>query len=306
VLVVPLCLSAAPATGEAEQVTELQAELSALAGEIEVAETEEAQLSEGLLKDRLQVRIEILKTTHALVQQRIHALESGAPIRMEIPAVSPDDSLAAEIAAEMSAQEGKIRIAREEAAKYGRSVIGGIKQTTVATLEQTRAMLWQRYLSAKFGIPVLPTGSSHPATDQSSGTSIGIGEDTRPTSEFSSTGLGGHLEVTLLDKDREKSDYQEFIVFNIELTAVGLDKPARAIKGLLQLQDLFGETKMQLKLTISDPLSPGQSIVLKDVGFKYNQFKNEHRWTDATGISDMRADFVVTSILYEDGSKWVR
>ena len=88
-----------------------------------------------------------------------------------------------------------------------------------------------------------------------------------------------------------------------QYTATGLDKPARAIKGTLNLQDLFGETKMRIAWTINDPINPGMATIEKGRGFEFNQFRDIHRWVRATDQKDMQATFSVKSILYEDGSR---
>jgi hypothetical protein len=82
----------------------------------------------------------------------------------------------------------------------------------------------------------------------------------------------------------------------------GLNKATRAIKGVLQFQDLFGETKMKVNWTIDRPLSPGNVYVERGTGFRYNMFMSDHQWVNATDPSNMKASFAVTNILYQDGT----
>ena len=49
-----------------------------------------------------------------------------------------------------------------------------------------------------------------------------------------------------------------------EYIAEGLDKPARSIKGVFRVQDLFGETKGPIKWTITQPMSPGRACPFLD------------------------------------------
>ena len=109
--------------------------------------------------------------------------------------------------------------------------------------------------------------------------------------------------MKLLSKRFAEQNYQEFIWFDIEFTANGLDKPARAIKGILNLQDLFGEPKMRFNWTIDEPIKQGETIVERGTGFKYNQFIDSHQWVRATDLENMTASFAVKSILYQDGSR---
>jgi hypothetical protein len=81
------------------------------------------------------------------------------------------------------------------------------------------------------------------------------------------------------------------------------DKPARAIKGVLHLQDLFGESKMKLNWSIDKQLEPGAIITEKGTGFKFNQFMSEHQWVRATDVDNMTVRFTVQSILYIDGTR---
>jgi hypothetical protein len=110
------------------------------------------------------------------------------------------------------------------------------------------------------------------------------------------------LDVTLLRKHFAKQDYQDYVFFDVAFSAKGLDKPARAIKGLLRFTDLFGEQKFGLKWTIEKPIAPGAIYTEKGSGFKYNQFIDSHQWVQSTEKENMKVKFRVDSILYEDGT----
>ena len=110
------------------------------------------------------------------------------------------------------------------------------------------------------------------------------------------------LEVKLLRKRLSKQSYQDYVFFDLEWRATGLSKATRAIKGVLQLQDLFGETRMKLKWTVDKPLAPGEVFVEKGAGFEYNMFMSGPQWVNSTDLSNMKARFVVTNILYQDGT----
>ena len=93
------------------------------------------------------------------------------------------------------------------------------------------------------------------------------------------------------------------VITNLELAATGLDKPARAIKGRVLFNDLFGETRFRLGWTINEPMNPGQVIRTSGEGFEYNQFKDDHQWVVSTAAKDLRVVYEVTSILYADGTR---
>ena len=111
------------------------------------------------------------------------------------------------------------------------------------------------------------------------------------------------IRVEVVRKKLRKVNYQNYISWDLVYVAIGLKKPTRAIKGILELTDLFGEVNFRVQWTISDPLQPGQQRTKKGGGFRYNQFDAADRWVLATALADMKARFLVESILYADGTR---
>lgn len=129
----------------------LQADLGSIEGAIQVAEGEDAALAGGLVKTLIAVRLEILRTNKALIEQRIHAIESGAPVKVAVQAASADPDRAAALHTELAAARLAAAAAKEDAAGYG-GLVGAMKSSTAATRENTVAMLEQSYLAAKYGL----------------------------------------------------------------------------------------------------------------------------------------------------------
>lgn len=298
----PAC-SQSPSPEDVQKIAALKAELEAVYLEIAATEDKSSSFSDGLVKALIEVRLEILRTTEALIHQRIHALESGAKITIGLAGTEPNEDLADQLRQEIESQLAELNGARQEAAKYSGGLVAAMKHATIATQEQSVAMLQQRYFVAKYGLPmILPAVTTRPASEQ--------GAQSVRSSTTSSRGREALddvsseiLSVKLLSKRFAEQDFQEFIWLDIEFTADGLDKPARAIKGVLRLQDLFGEPKMSIKWTIDEPIDPGKAIAEKGTGFKYNQFIDSHQWVRATALQNMTASFTVNSILYEDGTR---
>ncbi len=115
----------------------------------------------GLIKLLATARVEILKTNEALLEQRIQAIESGTKIKIELSGVEPNEALAASLLNEITATKSEVASEKAEAEQYG-GLIKALKLSTVATREQTLAMLEQRYLSAKYGLVQLGTTQSAP------------------------------------------------------------------------------------------------------------------------------------------------
>lgn len=68
---------------EQAQVTALRTELEATKKEVSAAELQNSQYSGGLVKTLIAIRLEVLKTNEALIQQRIHAIESDTKVSIE-------------------------------------------------------------------------------------------------------------------------------------------------------------------------------------------------------------------------------
>ena len=87
---------------EQDQVQALRTELEATKKEVAAVEAQNAQYSGGLVKALIAVRLEILKTNEALIQQRIHAIESGAKVTIETIATKADPERAKQLEAELT------------------------------------------------------------------------------------------------------------------------------------------------------------------------------------------------------------
>ena len=68
------------------------------------------KLAGGLLKTLIAARLEVLRTNAALVKQRIHALESGAKISVEIQGITPDPRRVANLETDIRALEGRLKV----------------------------------------------------------------------------------------------------------------------------------------------------------------------------------------------------
>ena len=288
---------------ERKQVETLRSELEGVRKEVAAAQTEVSKYAGGLVQSLLLTRIEILKTTEALIQQRVQAIEGKAPVSIQTLASKEDPDRAEKLASEIDKQEVRLREAEIEAGKYSGGLIHAIALSTVATQAQTLAMLRQQFLVSKLGlsVPTYKTDISPQTPSNKEDTASPAAVDNKPPKNKKIE--DEIISVNLVRKEFTKQDYQDFIFFNLQYTASGLDKPARAIKGLLNLNDLFGEKKFVLRWTIDKPIKPGEAIEEKGNGFKFNQFIDSHQWVRATQISDMKTTFTVSSILYQDGTR---
>lgn len=282
---------------EQAQIKVLQADLQEVRSEIANASNVEAG---GLLKAYSDLRVEILKTTEALVYQRIQAIESGAKVTVAVSGTTPDLVRAAELESEINSQEEKVAVANQKANGVG-GLVAAMARVAAITEENSLSLLRQQYLVAKYGLAMpqfgafsADTSSSSVTTSSSSGKNASPADDESLQSQI--------LEVKIVRKRYEDRDYQDVVLLDVDFDPVGLDKPARSIKGVLVLTDLFGESKFKLKWTLEEPIQPGKVVNERGSGFEYNQFQDEHQWVRTTSLDNMKAKFMVTAILYEDGS----
>ncbi|AZL65101.1 hypothetical protein NY414_04915 [Enterobacter hormaechei] len=135
-----------------QEVSNLKSELSQTEKEIAAATEQQGQFTGGLIKNLTTARLEVLGTNKALLEQRINAIESGAKIDLAISGVKPDPEAAAVLKTEIDKLAVQISDAKKEASQYSGGLVQALKLSTVATQEQTMAMLQQRYLSAMYGL----------------------------------------------------------------------------------------------------------------------------------------------------------
>ena len=108
ILALPACsLAQRPTPEEQQTITQLQGELAQVESEIKSVEEDNRAYSGGLIKTLIALSLEILRTNHALIQQRVHALESGAEIDIIVIGSEPNPELAANILAEIEGQRTK-------------------------------------------------------------------------------------------------------------------------------------------------------------------------------------------------------
>jgi hypothetical protein len=138
-------------------VAELKEGLSRVRQEITQANADDAAYSGGLIKALIGVRREVLKTNEALIEQRIHAIESGARIDMVVKGTQTDPGKAAELLKEIETQKVKLDDARKESDRYSGGLVKAMSEAAVATNRNTLAMLEQQYFMAKYGLSLPPT-----------------------------------------------------------------------------------------------------------------------------------------------------
>lgn len=179
-----------------QTVASLKDDLSRIRHEIDQAVQEDAKYSGGLVKALIGVRLEVLRTNAALVEQRIHTLEGGARQEVVAKVTKPDQARADELVGEIAAQQKKVAEARREADRYSGGLVKALSESTVATASNTLAMLEQQYFVAKYGL-ALPAPSQQPV-EGSNGPAAAARSST-PGPASSGSKAGGCLKIETFD-----------------------------------------------------------------------------------------------------------
>lgn len=284
------------------QIAALNSQLDAVNTELNAAKGKDAEYASGVIKTFTSLRVQVLATTKDLLEQRIQAVESGAPVTVKVAATKPDPKRAEELAKELATQEQAANAADAKAAGAS-GLIGVMLQSAAATEQNTVALLRLQYATAKYGLAPLALPPSGGAAPAGAAASVVTASVTPPPASGADNVAYTIVTPTLLGKRFIDGEYEDGIQLDLKFDATGLDKPARAIKGALVLTDLFGAPQKMINWTIDQPLQPDESYTETGDGFKYNQFESSDQWVKTTDVSNMKVKFRVDSILYRDGSR---
>lgn len=253
-----------------------------------------------LAKALLAARLEIVKTSSALLQQRMAAIRSWTRQEMTLPVAQSNPERLAAVEREIASTTARLKEQTKENDKWAGGLIKALTETGVATSQMTLAMLETERIKAKYGIAWMPSLPSPPA------------EGVRASQSLPMNGASPRARTTLvarlsnkrfIERDFERKIPEDSIRLDIDWDTAGLPRPTRAVKGTLVFADLFGEEKLVLDLTVNIPLAPGQPFEQKGRGFTYNQFMESHRWVKETELSNMTIAFIAQEIIYQDGER---
>ena len=136
----------------------LKAEIAELRSQITATEAESAQYSGGLVKALIESRLQTLRQTLAMLEQRDKAFTFGLRLRYTVdgkPFELPSDikQQLPELEQELRENESRIRDQEQEVAKYSGGLVQALSLSTLATMKQTQAMLNQRRLAIRYELP---------------------------------------------------------------------------------------------------------------------------------------------------------
>ena len=299
-------------TINAEDLADVKSDLAALRTEIQAARTEDARYSGRLVKALIASRIATLCQTEAMLRQRLLSFKDGVQVKYSIDGkafrlpASAEQTLA-DVEREISTNEQRIQQQEAEVARFSGGLAQAMAMAALETMRQTHAMLEQKRVSLKYGLPqyigFVDVNGKQPAT---------TAQESNPTivshsnQESATDGLRKALALSVAEKGFIPSDpsanrYQDLITIKCSYSN-GSEKDIRAFTGSVVFQDLFGKEIFRANITISDPIGAGQQSTWAGT-IKYNQFVEAHQRLRNTDLKDLTVVWVPASILFADGTR---
>jgi len=146
-------------TGDILHLEELKEDIETVSLQIAKAEKENARYAGGLVKTLIILRLQILNNTKAMLEQKKYALIHGIPVhytyRDEIYIPTPADSATIQIIeSDIKVQQKRLAKAEAEDEKYSGGLVKAMIASQICTIKNTIAMLEQKKMIAKYGIPI--------------------------------------------------------------------------------------------------------------------------------------------------------
>jgi uncharacterized protein YraI len=155
-----ILLTGVTAAQESEDTMPLDRDMRALSVQISEAEKENSEHSEGLIKALIAYRLQVLKNTKAMLEQKEYASKHGIPVTYTYRGdvykpTQADPTIIKSIESDIRHQEAELSKAEEENAEYSGGILNAMTLYRVATIKNTIAILEQQKLMEKYGIPVV-------------------------------------------------------------------------------------------------------------------------------------------------------
>jgi len=160
VLSLSLIFSASISTGQSTvfNLNAIRSDIAAI--ELEISETEASNGSYqgGALALIASLNLETLRLTKSVLEARLVAEETGAPIKIVVPAVQPDPAQAQNLIADIQMQQANVEAAKAEAANAG-GLMAALALTRYETEKLSLTQLRQAWFRAQYGIAFPTSGA---------------------------------------------------------------------------------------------------------------------------------------------------
>lgn len=123
----------------------------------------------GLIFLSLQLRLDTLKTTLAILEQKKHSILKGINLNFSVDGKSikpANTETLVSIEREIQNMKQSLEQEKRQADQASGGLIGMMHLVTVATNQNTLAMLEQKYYAMKYGIPYIQSGTDPGKTEK--------------------------------------------------------------------------------------------------------------------------------------------
>lgn len=144
-----------------ENTDRLDVDIAAIREKIIAANTEAQNFEGGLIKALILARIETMKVTEAMLEQRLQAARIGAKYIYTLESPKLDLERLERINRDIGVTQAKLADAEAQLPASG-GLVGAIQAMTVATHKQSIAMLEQGAIAARYGLATIAVQSLLP------------------------------------------------------------------------------------------------------------------------------------------------
>jgi hypothetical protein len=290
-------------TGSLINAQTLQADLDNIIKQIKVAEADSAKYSGGLIKTLIDSRIELLKNTKAMLEQRVIAQNNSIQIKYTIDGkgylpLPNKEEILKQIESEAVQAIRDRDTLQKDADQYSGGLIKVTKLASVALKDQELAMLEMRRIAILYDIPFYVGSNqqdSQPRASASQANAI--------TPQAQESELDKLITLSLLRTRVFEYNYSDHLGLEMSYTN-NADKEIRAFTGIVYFKDVFDREILKIGLTVdSYKIKPGQAVIDKGKSIELNKFDSNHSKLKGTSIENLHVSFEVTAIIFADGSK---
>lgn len=130
-----------------------------------------------------------------------------------------------------------------------------------------------------------------------------FGEGQSPSSDVSPSPSAQPNKVTLavLSKGFDSADFSSSITLKIQLTNI-TDKDIKGVQGTLVFKNIFGDEITSSDISYDKGI-PKNGTITWEIGRHYNQFMDSDTKLKNADLSDLKYDWQVKTIVYQDGTQ---
>lgn len=273
----------------------IQEDLKRINKQIEEAKDESAKYVGGLIKTLIESRIQILKYSKSMLEQRMLSKNYNIALNYTLdgtPFQLPEnkDDMLKEIEREAIQTLKEKEALKAEADRYSGGLIKATKLSTVAMKEQQLAMLGLKRISLLYDIPMFVSSVDKPAREAV----------TSPTSEDDISKL---ITLRIINKSVFEADYREHLGMEFTYTN-NSQKTIKAFTGVMHFKDVFDREILPVKMTVDNfIIKPGQTVTDKNKSLELNKLNAAHNRLKTIKLENLKVDFEVEAILFTDGTK---